>query len=172
MTRRRLIERAAFPAALVAAIGLALLVRPEAPPDVARLARVEPLRAPAVAAGDLPAFAEAMQHYGAGRWTEAAAGFAAMIAVAGEAWPRLDEANLYLGSSLLLDAQPDAALEPLRTATRSADSSISVRAKWCLAQAHLARGDAGAARPLLDELSRTPAYARPASELLLKLRGK
>ncbi|MGQ0722481.1 MAG: hypothetical protein ACT4PE_13045 [Candidatus Eiseniibacteriota bacterium] len=172
MTRRQVLERAAFPAALVAAIGLALLVRPEAPPDVGRLARAEPLRAPAVSPGDLPALGDAVAHYEAGRWREAAAGFAGLIALAGEGWPRRDEARLFLGSSLLLDAQPHAATEPLAAAAASTDATVSVRAKWCLAQAHLARGDIGAARPLLDDLSRTPAYARPASELLLELRGK
>jgi hypothetical protein len=172
MTRRQLLERAAFPAALAAAIGLAVLVRPEAPADVSRLAQVEPLRAPAAAAGDLPAFTDAVAHYQAARWREAVAGFAASIDAGGEGWPRRDEAHLLLGLSLLLDARADAALEPLQAAAASSDAAITVRAKWCLAQAHLARGDAGAARPLLDELSKTPAYARAASELLLELRGK
>jgi hypothetical protein len=172
MTRRQLLERAAFPAALVVALGLAVLVRPDAPRDVSRLAQFEPLRAPSVADGDLPAFVDAVAHYEAGRWGEAAAGFAALIAVAGEDWPRQDEARLFLGSSLLLDARPDAAVDPLATAAASSDAAVAVRAKWNLAQVHLARGDTDAARALLEELSRTPAYARPASELRLRLRGR
>jgi hypothetical protein len=167
MTRRQVLQRAAFPLAAAAALTTALVLRPPVERDVGRLARVEPLR-PAAATGD-PRFAAAMSDYAAGRWSEAAAKLGEAIAAEGDGWARRDEANLFLGSSLLLDSRPDAAAGALEIAARSADPSVSVRAKWCLAQAHLVDGDVAAARTLLDELSRTPAYARPASEMMLAL---
>jgi hypothetical protein len=169
MTLRRFLERAAFPLALAVALGLALLLRPPAPRDVIALARIEPLPRPS--GGSAAAFAEAAAAYEAGRWSESAAQLRAAIAEEPPDWPHRDEANLYLGSSLLLDSRPGSAAEPLRLAAGSTNPSISVRAKWCLAQAHLLTGDIDAARALLDELSQTPAYARPAAELLLRLRG-
>ena len=48
---------------------------------------------------------------------------------------------------------------------------LAARARWFLAQAHLLRDETEEALPLLEELSRTPAFARDASRQLHLLSG-
>jgi hypothetical protein len=181
--RKDTLQRLAFPAAALVVVLLVLVLRPPQEESAAGLARVEPLRpARAVPAAEADAgaepaaaaraFTEAMDHYDAGRWAAAEARLDEAIAAGGPDWKRAGEARLYRGSCRLLAGRAEEARADLQAAAADTAQSVSVRGKWYLAQAHLLLDDVGAARPLLDELSRTPAYARPASEELLLLRGR
>jgi len=61
---------------------------------------------------------------------------------------------LYLGISRYLNHHPQAAVQPLETALTGENKRLQAMARWYLAQAWLAQGEASKARPLLEEAIR------------------
>jgi len=166
--------RALVPAAALAALALVVLLRSPGP-DPAALARVDPLPWTPLAVRDAPRpadalFERAMASYADADWTEAAQTLRAALAEDdGLAGSKRDQAQLYLGVSLLLTDDPPAAIAPLGTAAESALPVLADRALWYLAQAHLLRGDSEAARATLARLVRSPGYADAAADQLRRL---
>lgn len=163
----------AFPVAAAVAVLLALVLRPGPPADTAALARIEP--PPWEPPGDEPSVPQmhrAIESYRRGEWASAIGDLEALIPTLGDS-DAGREARLYLGVCLLQEGRAEEAVAPLKVASTTINRPISERACWYRAQAHLLLGQVGDARPLLNELSRTSAaYARPASEQLLALRGR
>lgn len=161
--RALLSPRVLAPAVVAAAAVLALLVLP-GDDDLRKLAVLEP--APYVqvdvrgAEGDAATlFHEAMSHYTARRWDAAAAGLESALSAPDAAdWPTAGQARLFLGVSRVLNDEADLALGPLARAARSSQLPVAERARWHLAQAHLALGDAAAAREQLEILRDSPVF--------------
>jgi hypothetical protein len=160
------------------AVGLLVLWRLGAP-DPASLAIVEPapyvpLAVRDAGAGDATAlFHRGMERYAGGDWAAAATDLRGALAAAAPPLPpaRRDQANVFLGVSLLLEGDVDAAVAPLEAGARSELPVLADRARWYLAQAKLRAGDADAARTLLESLDGSPGYAAEAAEQLRRLRA-
>ncbi|NNE42673.1 MAG: hypothetical protein HKN12_00565 [Gemmatimonadetes bacterium] len=169
------LRRFAFPLALGGGLLAVLIVRPAPDSGPEQFARLDPPRYRPVpgmtdAAGPASAeFLDAVEAYQDSRWDLAAPLFADAAEGAGDGTSRGREARLYEGLCRLFAGQAADALSPLQVAATEDTFEISIRARWYLAQAHLVLGDVDAARPLLDDLSRTPAYARDASRQLAAL---
>jgi TolA-binding protein len=119
---------------------------------LAELARIEPapyspvtLRGTTGEASD--AFQEAMAHYLAGDYETAAQGLQA----AAELNPESPRIGFYLGVSLLLTGQTEAAIESFKEAIALGDSLYLEMAHFFLAKAHLLNGDVEAARGQLEK---------------------
>jgi hypothetical protein len=106
--------------------------------------------------------------YAERQWGAAADAAAAVIP--GLPAAQRPEAELYRGIALLLDGRALESLPPLGAAGAGSDPDVAVRASWCSAQAYLVLDDPEAARPILDDLSQTPEFARAAAEQLLRIR--
>ncbi|MBD3220728.1 hypothetical protein GF314_05760 [bacterium] len=165
----RLRPRVLAPVAVAAV--LAVIVLWPGGQDLHELASVEPLptvqvslRAAAPQADRH--FERAMVRYAAGSWSDAARGFAGALAAGGRDWPRHDQAQLYLGSSRLLDGDVAGSRPPLEAASGSPLAPVRDRAQWLLAQGHLLDGDAPRARAVLAELATSPVYGDRATDLL------
>ncbi len=167
--RGLLSPRVLAPAVVAAAAVLALLVLP-GDDDLRKLAVLDP--APYVqvdvrgAEGDAAAlFHEAMSHYTDQRWGDAALGLeSALSAPDAPDWPAAGQARLYLGVSRMLNNETELALAPLGLAARSSQLPVAERARWHLAQAHLALGDAAAAREQLETLRGSPVFGGDAAD--------
>lgn len=166
--------RIAVPVA-TAAFVLALALIPGNDKALRGIADLSPLayssvdmRATAPAADSL--FVVAMDAYLAEHWTVAADHLADALAAAGsDSWTRRDQALLYRGSALLQSGDAEAALGSLNRAAVSPLPPVSERARWQIAQAHLVRGDAAAARAALGELTGSPVYGVRVEALLADL---
>lgn len=172
------LRRLAFPLALAGGALAILLVRPASDGGPGRIARLDPPQyrpVPGLTDAEGAAsteFQRAVEHYRDGRWDEGAADFAAAARIAGEGSVRAREARLYEGLCRLFAGKTAESVAPLMTASEEETFEIRIRARWYLAQAHLLLEDTESALPLLEELSRTPAYARDASRQLLLLKNR
>jgi len=114
-------------------------------------------------------FRDAMDAYLDARWNDAAASLTEALAAGGDTWPRRDQANLYLGSSLLLDGQAEAATTALEAATSANVMPVREQATWQLAHARLTLDDAAGARAALETLRSSPVLAEKALALMAEL---
>jgi anti-sigma factor RsiW len=169
--------RALAPAAALAALAIVLVLR-GGPDDPAALARVEPLPWIPMATRDATAddatglFRRGMTEYVAHDWRTAAETLRRALAApdAGPDWAERDRARLFLGLCLLLDGDPEGAIEPLEVATGSSLRVIADRARWFLAQAELKRRRPDAAATHLRALAAgSPGYAAVAAEQLRRV---
>jgi hypothetical protein len=173
MKRFLSVRTLAFPIAAVFAVVLAVVLRPAGTADVAELARTAPATwEPSADEAVVPRYRAGLERYRAGDWDGAIADLTAVLPTLGNSDASL-EARLYLGICLLQKGRPAEAAALLQVAGTSVNRAVSERACWYRAQAHLLLGEVAEARVLLNELSRiSAAYARPASEQLLALRGR
>ncbi len=142
--------------------------------SVTDLAVVAPLHATRqTVRADAPAaearFRDAMDAYLDARWSDAAESLEEALAAGGDTWPRRDQAHLYLGSSLLLDGQAEAATTALEEATSASVLPVREQATWQLAHARLTLDDAAGARAALETLSASPVLAEKALALMAEL---
>jgi tetratricopeptide (TPR) repeat protein len=159
-----------------AAVLFVVLMLPSGTEDVSSLARLEPLPWVSLETRSLGSsaasqrFRSGMELYAAGNFADAAKELAEAVAQADELWSDLDQAEFYLGLSLLLERRPLDALSHLEAATASPSPVIADRARWYRAQAHLLLGERTRARELLAELrDGSPGYSSKAGDQLRSL---
>jgi len=165
------------PTAVAAALLLLILGRGGSP-DLAGLARLDPLphvkleTRLAQRPADRLGFEEAMEAYRRGAYAAAAPRLAALTrrpAEAGEG-TRVEQAALYAGVSFLLAAQADSARAYLERGLASRLPVLRDRSRWYLVQALLLQEQGDAARDHLQALAeQSPGYGDLAREQLREL---
>jgi hypothetical protein len=182
--RRAVGSWASSPRGLVPALAVAgavafVVVARWTSPSPASLARIEPLAYVPLPTRDARAddaeslFQRGMERYAKHEYIAAVE--LLRRSVAESAAPlrpeRLDQANLFLGVSLLLEGDAAVAIAPLESSSRSALPVLADRARWYLAQAKLLRGEVEPAARLLEQLADSPGYAAQAGSQLERLRA-
>lgn len=114
-------------------------------------------------------YAAAVTAYANQHWADAARDFQVALTNADSGWERRHQAQLYLGSSLLLDERGAEAVAPLEAASASPVAPIREQATWHLAQAKLLAADAVGAREVLLTLRESPVFGQRAAALLSRL---
>jgi hypothetical protein len=157
--RRRLgIAVAALAAAALLAASLWILSRPHPAPrsmHLASLASTQPLPTSTFVPrsgtplASSPAYLDAMRHYAAGEFAEAARG----LSLLAEERPDDPLVNLYLGISRLQTGAAEQALAPLERAATTGEDLLAERALWYLGNAHLVLEDGEAARRTFQRLA-------------------
>ncbi|MEZ4388183.1 MAG: hypothetical protein R3D98_11525 [Candidatus Krumholzibacteriia bacterium] len=171
---RWLRPRLLVPAALVAALAVVLLWPSGGHLPGSELASVAPLPTMQVELRNATdqadtRFQEGMALYRTGDWTTAAAAFAAALAAAEPGWSRQHQAQLYAGSSRLLDGRARDALVLLEDAAGSPLPPIREQALWQVVQARLILGQTDQAREALAVLAASPVFGQRATTLLDQL---
>ncbi len=172
------IRRGLVGLAIMIGVGVGFGLQKTGPSGPAALARIEPLPWVAMSADEADGedanslFHRGMTHY-AGQDRAAAIALLERALAAGETtpdWPERDRANLFLGLCHLLESEAELAVAPLEEAARSTIPGLADRGRWLLAQARLVRGEAEAARVLLEALAgESPGYSAVAAEQLGEL---
>ncbi len=82
-------------------------------------------------------------------------------------WTGWDQAHMYLGVSLMMDSQPDQAIEYLTVVKNGSSLPLIEKGNWLLAQANLQAGNKDQAIELLaDLIINGVVYANKAAEQL------
>ncbi len=163
-----------IPATVVAALAVLVLWSGDGADPLSELAVIQPLPTMQVDLRNADTEADAeyragIEAYRAGDWSAAAVKFATAIGRAETGWPRRHQAQLYGGSSLLLDGRARDALELLGEAAASPLPPIREQALWQTVQARLILGRTDAARKALATLAASPVFGARATTLLDQL---
>ncbi|MCP4145341.1 MAG: hypothetical protein GY752_08670 [bacterium] len=141
--------------------------------DVRRLAIVEKMAYVSIdvrsADSELAAeyFASAMNAYQEDQYAVAVEELKLSIENADSDWTGWDQAHMYLGVSLMMDSQPDQAIEYLTVVKNGSSLPLIEKGNWLLAQANLQAGNKDQAIELLaDLIINGVVYANKAAEQL------
>jgi len=167
--------RVLVPAAVAAALVLALLNLDQGGGELRALASLDPLPYAEVAVrGDEPdrerLYLEAMIAYADSRFGTAATGLTTAIDEYEGTWSHLQQARLYLGVSLLQLDRPVEAVSRLEAGAESPIPPIADGSRWYLAQAYLMQENEMEAVSLLETLrDGSPVYGTAAGDLLARI---
>lgn len=167
-------------AVVAAAVALVLLLPGETivppAPTAAGLARIEalPYQSLELRGGSdrlTRTLAEGLEAYEQGRYRLAAHQLDTVWKHAGgdDSWSQRHQVALYLGVSLLLSDQADAAILPLEAASAARLRPLADRGRWYLAQARLLQERPCDSAKLLESLAGSPVYGDPAATQLISV---